>query len=85
MFQNVRAIQLPTQLTGMRIAPADDDEIKRIVRESGISADEGVVFYSVAGPNFRGYVAAGVMVTSEDSGEYFEPSEVWRDGPGSLG
>jgi hypothetical protein len=25
---------------------------------------------------------AGVVVSCEDSGEYYEPSQVWPDGPG---
>ena len=28
-----------------------------------------------------GYVVAGVMVSAEDEGEYFEPSELWPDQP----
>jgi hypothetical protein len=39
--------------------------------------DEGRKFYVVAGSNYDGYVVAGVVVSSEDEGEYFDASPLW--------
>lgn len=80
-FWNVQAIQLPTLLPGMRVAPADSEDTERIRAEAGIGAIENTSVFLVADRGYRGYVVAGRMVTCEDSGEYFEPSQIWDDGP----
>jgi hypothetical protein len=84
-FQNVQAVQLPTLLPGLVVSEADPFETERIIKATGLLPDEDRKFFSMIGSNFTGYVVAGVMVSVEDAGEYFEPSEVWPDGPGRLG
>jgi hypothetical protein len=83
-FQNVQAVQLPTLLPGLAVSEADTAETERIVKETGLLPDDDRKFFSVIGSNFTGYVVAGVVVSCEDSGEYYEPSQVWPDGPGHL-
>lgn len=80
-FWNVQAIQLPTLLPGMRVAPADSDEVERIKAEAGLGATENTPVFLVVGRGYRGYVVAGGMVTCEDSGEYFAPSLIWDNRP----
>lgn len=83
-FQNVQAVQLPTLLPGLVVAGADPAEIERIIKETGLLPDDDRKFFSMLGSNFTGYVVAGVVASCEDSGEYYEPSQVWQDGPGNL-
>lgn len=84
LFQDVQAVQLPTSLSGLIILEADPAETERIIKETGLLPDEDRTFFSVIGSNFTGYIVAGVGISCEDSGEYYEPSEIWPDGPGRL-
>jgi hypothetical protein len=77
LFQNVQALQLPSMLSGLVIATADSAEAERITRATGLLPDDDRTFFTLTGSNFAGYVVAGVVVSCEDTGDYFEPSEVW--------
>jgi len=79
LFQNVKALKLPTLLHGLVIAEADSDEADRISRETGFLPDRETVIYSVRSPAYDGYVVAGVCVEAEDTMEYFEPSQLWPE------
>jgi hypothetical protein len=81
MFQNVKAIQLPTVLEGLVVAEADRDLAQRIEVETGLTCDEGSRFFGLRTSHGTGYVVAGAMVSDEDEGEYFEPSKLWPDVP----
>jgi len=83
-FQNVKAIQIPTLLPGPLIDEATPLKASRIATEMGLEPDADMKFFLLEGSSFAGYVVASVMDTSEDSGEYYEPSRVWPDGPGRL-
>jgi len=84
VFQNVQALQLPTLLPGLLVEEAGPLQISRISTETGFSSDADRIFFLLKGSGFAGYVVASVMDTCEDSGEYYEPSRVWPDGPGRL-
>jgi hypothetical protein len=77
LFQNVKAIQLPTVLEGLVITDADPELTKEIEAETGLTCDGGVRLFSLRTSHGVGYVVAGVMVSDEDEGEYFEPSKLW--------
>jgi hypothetical protein len=74
LFQNVKAVKLPTRLDGLSVRPASDDELRAIEEDSGLLAAEDTRFFIVEGSGYAGYVVAGVMVTHVDEGEYNEPS-----------
>lgn len=80
LFQNVKAMQLPTSLDGLVVTEADDELAKRIASETGILREESH-FFAIETARGVGYVVAGVMVSREDEGEYFDPSELWPDQP----
>jgi hypothetical protein len=80
LFQNVKAVQLPTSLDGLVVTAADDELSKRIEGDTGILAEDSR-FFAIETAGRLGYVVAGVMVSKEDEGEYFEPSELWPDLP----
>lgn len=84
VFQNVQAVQLLALLQGVVIERSDSAETERITRETGLLPDEDHEFFSVYCSNFVGYVVAGVVVDVEDTGEYFEPSAVWPQGPPAV-
>ena len=79
LFQNVKAIKLPTLLDGLVVLEADPDEAARISSETGISLDEETTVFLVRSGSFDGFVFAGVCVEVDDEGEYFEPSPLWQD------
>lgn len=83
-FQNVQAIQLPTLLSGLVVLEADVAETARIIQETGLLPDDDRTFFSMVSSNSTGYVVAGVVISCEDSGEYYEPSQVWPDGSAHL-
>lgn len=77
LFQNVKAMKLPTTLHGLIVSAADDDQ-SRVVMEVAVSlTDDETKFFIVAGSFYEGYVAAGVVTQIEDKGEYFESSDLW--------
>lgn len=77
LFQNVRALKLGTLLPGLMVSAADSEHQRRIGAESGLLPGDGMQFFIVRGASHEGYVVAGTCVTSEDEGEYFDPSELW--------
>lgn len=74
-FKGVVQFHLPTLFTGLFIAEGSEDEIGKLctLRESP-SFKEDVRIFTVKGVDFLGYVAALVVATHEDEGEYHEPS-----------
>lgn len=83
LFQNVKAMNLGTQLDGLVVSRADEPLAARITEETGLLPDEDALFFRVESADRTGYVVAGAMAEDEDSGEYFEPSKYWP-GPGGL-
>ena len=79
LFQNVKALKLPTSLDGLVVAKADPAEELRISAETGLLPSEGTTIFAVRAGIFDGYVIAGACVAMEDSGEYFEPSRLWQE------
>ncbi|MGA2345312.1 MAG: hypothetical protein ABSF93_04860 [Candidatus Sulfotelmatobacter sp.] len=66
---------LPTSFTGLSIAEGTDADVDRLcsLRESP-SLDKDVKVFTVRGVDFLGYVAALIVVSHEDEGEYDDPS-----------
>jgi hypothetical protein len=79
LFQDVKALKLPTALHGLVVAEAEPADETRIVRETGLLPSEDTTIFTVRAGAFDGYVVAGVCVTAEDDGEYFEPSPLWQE------
>jgi hypothetical protein len=79
LFQNVKALKLPTSLDGLLVAEAGADETALILSETGILPSDETKFFRVWAGTFEGYVVAGVCVVAEDEGEYFEPSPLWQE------
>ena len=79
LFQNVKALKLPTSLDGLVVTDADVEEAMRISSETGILPAEGARIFTVRSGAFDGYIVAGVCVVAEDEGEYFEPSQLWQE------
>lgn len=83
-FQNVQALRLPTLLEGLEVRIARDDESRRITDETGLLPSDDHTFFVLVGSNYFGHVVAGVVTTSTDDREYYEPSAVWPDEPHRL-
>lgn len=77
LFQNVKAMSLPTMLEGLVVAAAGEAAAARFTRETGLLVDENATLFELATARGIGYVVAGVVVAEEDHGEYFEPSKYW--------
>jgi hypothetical protein len=82
LFQNVKAMNLPTQLDGLVVTEAGAAREIEIIEETGLLPGEGTVFFEVESSGRIGFVVAGVVVEDEDEGEFFEPSKYW---PGPEG
>jgi hypothetical protein len=74
LFQNVKAIKIPTLLEGLSIRSPGPAELQDIASETGITLGAEIQVYMLEGSNYKGYVVAGVFVLEEDLGEYDEPS-----------
>ncbi len=84
LFQNVKAIFLPTSLDGLVVEVADATTADRVTRETGLLADEDTTFFELRTAHGVGYVVAGVVVADEDHGEFFEPGRYWPGPEGNL-
>lgn len=82
LFQNVKAMSLPTLVDGLAVTIADRASEERITAETGFLPDEDTTFFQLNTSRGVGYVVAGVVALDEDEGEYFESSRYW---PGTEG
>lgn len=83
LFQDVKAINLPTHLDGLVVTVAGPGSEVRIGEATGLLPDAETTFFEVECSGRRGFVVAGVVVEYEDEGEFFEPSKYWP-GPDGL-
>jgi hypothetical protein len=80
LFQNVKAMKLPTVLDGLVVTIAVAGAASEITDATGLLPDDETVFFALDSSTGRGYVVA----EAEDEGEYFEPSELWPGPEGTL-
>ena len=79
LFQNVKALKLPTRLEGLSVRSPTDEELRAIETDAGFREDGNTQVFVVEGKNYTGYVVAGVVVAREDTGEYGDPSTLTGD------
>jgi len=84
LFQNVKAINLPTYLDGLVVTVAGPEFQERIVEATGLLPDADTTFFEVECSGRRGFVVASVAVQDEDEGEFFEPSRYWPGPDGGV-
>lgn len=60
LFQNVKALKLPTTLQGLVVAEAGPTEAGRILAETGLQLPKEKKIFTVRTDFFDGYVVAGV-------------------------
>jgi hypothetical protein len=84
LFQNVKAMKLPTVLDGLVVTVAVAGAVSEITDATGLLPDDQTVFFALDSSTGRGYVVAGVVAAAEDESEYFEPSELWPGPEGAL-
>ena len=77
LFQNVKAVKLPTLVEGLVVTAGGAAAAREISDATGLLPDEETKFFTIESSSGRGYVVAGVVAVSEDEGEYFEPSKLW--------
>lgn len=85
LFQNVKAMSLPTLLDGLVVEVAHGVAAERITRETGFLTDDDTTLFEVRTAHWVGYVIAGVVVWDEDHSEFFEPSKYWPGPEGRPG
>ena len=74
LFKGVAAMQLPSVMTSLVVRDAEPDERARILSSTSVEMPNERHCFVLEGPDFQGWVIAGVAVTVEDEGEYYEPS-----------
>jgi hypothetical protein len=84
LFQNVKALKLPTLVEGLVVTVGADETAREIADATGLLPDEETQFFAIDSSTGRGYVVAGVIAVTEDEGEYFEPSKIWPGPEGVL-
>lgn len=85
LFQNVKAMKLPTRLDGLVVTVAAAGAASEITDATGALPDDETAFFVLDSSAGAGYVVAGVVVEVEDEGEYFEPSKLWPASEGLPG
>lgn len=73
LFKDVGWMCMPTTFADVRIREASSGEADSLL-SAGSLRTLGRRIYAVFGPNWEGYVLAGVVVWKEDDGEYNDPS-----------
>jgi hypothetical protein len=76
LFQDVRAMKLPTQLDGLVLRSPTAAEVHVIENDTGQLSSAETKIFILQGASYSGYVLAGVMVTHEDEGEYNDASSL---------
>jgi hypothetical protein len=79
LFKPVVAVKLRTVLTGLLVREATSDEADEIIRDAAETRRSDSKVFVIESGNFRGYAIAGVLLTAEDEGEYFERSQLLVD------
>jgi hypothetical protein len=74
LFKSVGAMQMPTVMASLVVRDAEPEERARILSSTSVEMPEERRCFVLEGPDFEGWVIAGVVVTVEDDGEYYEPS-----------
>ncbi|MCB1013680.1 MAG: hypothetical protein KDB10_00990 [Acidimicrobiales bacterium] len=74
LFKGVGAMQLPSVMAALTVREAEPDERQAILSSTSVDMPDERRCFVLEGPDFRGWVVAGAMVSTEDEGEYFEPS-----------
>jgi hypothetical protein len=75
LFKGVAQFHLPTSFTGLSIAEGTGADVKRLCSlHASPSLDKDVKVFTIKGVDFVGYVAALVVFSHEDEGEYDDPS-----------
>ena len=77
LFQNVKALKLPTSFNGIIVEIAKPLEAEQILAEAGMLSFKKV--FTIRSGILNCYVIAGACVTAEDAGEFFEPSCLWPE------
>jgi len=74
-FKGVKEFHLPTSFTGLSITEASDADVRKLCSlRASPSFGKDVKVFKVQGADFLGYVAALIVVSHEDEGEYSDPS-----------
>ncbi len=74
LFKNVATMSLPSVMHQLAVRQASPLEQEEILSTIEVDHSEDRRYFILEGPGFAGWVVAGVMVTVEDEGEYYEPS-----------
>lgn len=78
LFQNVKAMKLPTRLDGLVVRLADEVERRAIESETGLLTSDDTKPFVIEGTGYVGYIVAGVIVSHEDAGEYNDESALLK-------
>jgi hypothetical protein len=81
LFQNVKAMSLPTTMDGLVVSDAcsNDKLRKRVMAELGSVQLCNDNLYCIQMKSTVGYVVASLVVVQEDEREFFEASRLWPD------
>jgi hypothetical protein len=75
-FGGVAAVNLPVFMSGVTIDEADPSLRDEILRATHVDVPEERRVFLVEGPDFKGWVIAGILSFVEDDGEYDDPSSI---------
>jgi hypothetical protein len=75
-FGGVAAVNLPVFMSSATIDEADPTLADEIIAATHVEVPEERKVFLVEGPDFKGWVIAGILSFIEDDGEYDDPSAV---------
>lgn len=74
LFKGVGAMEIPSVMAALTVREAEPEEREAILDSTSVDMPEERRCFVLEGPDYRGWVVAGAVVSVEDEGEYFEPS-----------
>jgi hypothetical protein len=74
LFKGVKAIELPTILKGLSLVKAPRHEALATSEKIGVQLHDNEYVFRIRGPNYVGFVIAGVAFVHEDEGYHYDPS-----------
>jgi len=81
-FQNVKAMDVTTQMNGLAVFAAEGPDVKRISLTTGLVPSEDCIFYVLLSGGRRGHVVASLVAESVDDLEFHEASQYWGSSTG---
>ena len=84
LIQGVRAMEIRSWFNGIQIEEVDSSYLDAKTSKPLEMIEPGNCVYAVRGAGWNGYIVGGIARTSEDTGEYMDPSRLIGSKPSVI-